>query len=128
MRFVRDRGFSRMMSKALRRPAKRFPRPSPSLGQDERRTSSSRPSGEYWTNRNRAARFQKGRQDALGLGWANHDHHTYRSSREHFPRLIAILEDLGFQCRERFYAGREAGWGCTGAGTGGKPGRDLRRR
>jgi hypothetical protein len=66
---------------------------------------------DYWTARNRAARFQKGRQDALGLGWANHDHHTYRSSREHFPRLIAILEDLGFQCRERFYAGREAGWG-----------------
>jgi hypothetical protein len=66
---------------------------------------------EYWTARNHAGRFQKGRQDALGLGWANHDHHTYRSSREHFARLIAILEDLGFQCRERFYAGREAGWG-----------------
>ncbi len=66
---------------------------------------------DYWTARNRAARFQKARQDALGLGWANHDHHTYRSSREQFPRLIAILEDLGFQCRERFYAGREAGWG-----------------
>lgn len=66
---------------------------------------------QYWTARNGAARFQKARQDALGLGWANHDHHTYRSSREHFPRLIAILEHLGFQCRERFYAGREAGWG-----------------
>ena len=26
-------------------------------------------------------------------------------------RLIALLEDLGFVCRERFYAGREAGWG-----------------
>ena len=36
----------------------------------------------YWTSRNRAARFQKARQDALGLGWANHDHHTYRCSRE----------------------------------------------
>ena len=32
----------------------------------------------YWTSRNHAARFQKCRQDALGLGWANHDHHTYR--------------------------------------------------
>ncbi len=66
---------------------------------------------EYWTNRNRAARFQKARQDALGLGWANHDHHTYRSSREHFARLIEILAPMGFRCRERFYAGREAGWG-----------------
>jgi hypothetical protein len=66
---------------------------------------------EYWTNRNRAARFQKARQDALGLGWANHDHHTYRSSRERFAPLIAILEELGLRCRERFYAGREAGWG-----------------
>jgi hypothetical protein len=66
---------------------------------------------EYWTGRNRAARFQKSRQDALGLGWANHDHHTYRSSRRHFALLIGVLEDLGLHCRERFYAGREAGWG-----------------
>ncbi len=51
------------------------------------------------------------RQDRLGLGWANHDHHTYRSSRAAFSQLISILELLGFQCRERFYAGREAGWG-----------------
>ena len=66
---------------------------------------------QYWTGRNRAAQFQKSRQDALGLGWANHDHHTYRSGREHFCRLIAILELLAFDCRERFYAGRAAGWG-----------------
>lgn len=66
---------------------------------------------EYWQRRNTAARVQKARQDALGLGWANHDHHTYRSSREQFARLIAVLEQLGFHCRERFYAGREAGWG-----------------
>ena len=65
----------------------------------------------YWQSRNRAAQVQKARQDALGLGWANHDHHTYRSSREHFALLISVLEDLGFQCRERFYAGRDAGWG-----------------
>jgi hypothetical protein len=25
--------------------------------------------------------------------------------------MIGIFEKLGFQCRERFYAGREAGWG-----------------
>lgn len=66
---------------------------------------------EYWTRRNRAAQVQYARQQRLGLGWANHDHHTYRSSREHFARLIAIWEKLGFVCRERFYAGAEAGWG-----------------
>lgn len=66
---------------------------------------------EYWTRRNRAAQIQKARQDKLGLGWANHDHHTYRSSRHCFTRLIALLEKLGFKCRERFYAGAEAGWG-----------------
>lgn len=66
---------------------------------------------DYWQSRNRAARVQKSRQDRLGLGWANHDHHTYRSSRDHFTRLIAALESLGFLCRERFYAGETAGWG-----------------
>lgn len=66
---------------------------------------------DHWQSRNRAAQLQKARQDALGLGWANHDHHTYRSSRRHFHRLIAVFETLGFRCRERFYAGAEAGWG-----------------
>lgn len=66
---------------------------------------------DNWQRRNRAGRIQRARQEALGLGWANHDHHTYRSSRSQFTRLIAFLEKLGFQLRERFYAGREAGWG-----------------
>lgn len=66
---------------------------------------------DYWQSRNRAARVQESRQDRLGLGWANHDHHTYRSSREHFARLVSALESLGFLCRERFYAGETAGWG-----------------
>ncbi|MCC7388371.1 MAG: hypothetical protein IT431_06345 [Phycisphaerales bacterium] len=66
---------------------------------------------EYWMRRNRAARAQKSRQDVLGLGWANHDHHTFRCSRENYTRVIATLEKLGFGLRERFYAGREAGWG-----------------
>lgn len=65
----------------------------------------------YWQRRNTAAQIQKSRQDRLGLGWGNHDHHTYRSSRHHFARLIAIMEKLGLRCRERFYAGKEAGWG-----------------
>src|SRR5206468_8335704 len=66
---------------------------------------------EYWESRNRAGRVQKARQDRLGLGWANHDHHTFRSSRRFFPRLIAMFETLGFQLRERFHAGKDAGWG-----------------
>ncbi len=65
----------------------------------------------YWENRNRAARVQKRRQDLLGLGWGNHDHHTFRCSREHFVDLIDFLQKLGFQKRERYYAGAEAGWG-----------------
>jgi len=66
---------------------------------------------EYWHRRNRAAQVQKARQDRLGLGWGNHDHHTYRSSRSCFHLLIAFFEKLGLVCRERFYAGKEAGWG-----------------
>jgi hypothetical protein len=66
---------------------------------------------EYWQHRCKAGAIQKLRQDRLGLGWANHDHHTYRSSRECFVPLIRVFEKLGFQCRERFTPGREAGWG-----------------
>jgi hypothetical protein len=66
---------------------------------------------EYWQRRNWAGQVQKARQDSLGLGWANHDHHTFRSSRSVFPQLIEILETFGFHPRERFYAGAEAGWG-----------------
>jgi hypothetical protein len=66
---------------------------------------------EYWQRRNRAAQIQYARQAMLGLGWGNDDHHTYRSSRETFARLIAVFESLGFYCRERFYAGHDAGWG-----------------
>jgi hypothetical protein len=65
----------------------------------------------FWQGRNRAAHVQKARQDKLGLGWANHDHHTYRCARENFKAHVALLEKLGLKCRERFYAGAEAGWG-----------------
>lgn len=65
----------------------------------------------YWQSRNHAGRVQYERQQRLGLGWANHDHHTYRSSRAAFAHLVATLEHMGFVGRERFYAGREAGWG-----------------
>ena len=65
----------------------------------------------YWQSKNRAGQIQKSRQDALGMGWANHDHHTFRSSRKHFQSLVRLFEILGFRSRERFYAGKEAGWG-----------------
>ena len=66
---------------------------------------------EYWMSRNQAGRVQKERQDKFGLGWANQDHHTFDSSRQYFYQTIRILEKLGFECRELFYAGAGAGWG-----------------
>jgi hypothetical protein len=65
----------------------------------------------YWESRNRAGQIQKRRQDSLGLGWSNHDHHTFRSSRRFFADLIEFLLRFGFQKRERYYAGAQAGWG-----------------
>lgn len=65
----------------------------------------------YWQAKNTAAQVQKARQDRVGMGWANHDHHTFRSSRKHFSDLVRLFEILGFHCRERFWAGAEAGWG-----------------
>lgn len=67
---------------------------------------------QYWQSRNRAAQVQKARQDALGLGWANHDHHTFRSSREHFLPLMEIFRTLGFKKRERYWPPcDDAEWG-----------------
>jgi hypothetical protein len=66
---------------------------------------------KYWQARNTSGQLQKNRQDRLGMGWSNHDHHTFRSSRKHFKSLVQLFEILGFHCRERFYAGEEAGWG-----------------
>jgi hypothetical protein len=65
----------------------------------------------FWEARNRAGQIQKRRQDRLGLGWGNHDHHTFRCSRRHFADLMTFLARLGFEKRERYYAGAEAGWG-----------------
>jgi hypothetical protein len=66
---------------------------------------------KFWLEKNKAALFQKERQDAFGLGWANHDHLAFRSSRRNFANLIKILELLGLEPREAFYAGEQAGWG-----------------
>jgi len=66
---------------------------------------------DYWQSRNRAGQIQYMRQHSIGVGWGNHDHHTYRSSRACFSDLIGLLELMGFECREKFHAGNEAGWG-----------------
>jgi hypothetical protein len=66
---------------------------------------------DYWMLRCPAGARQKARQDALGIGWANIDHHTYDSSRAHYRRTIGILEMLGYELREMLYAGDLAGWG-----------------
>jgi hypothetical protein len=65
----------------------------------------------FWQRRNTAASLQHARQDRLGLGWGNNDHHTFRCSRQGFRGLIEVLQVLGFRARERFYAGDDAGWG-----------------
>ena len=66
---------------------------------------------EYWMSRCPAGARQKARQDALGIGWANIDHHTYDGSRAHFAGTVRILEKLGYELREMLYAGALAGWG-----------------
>jgi hypothetical protein len=66
---------------------------------------------ERWEQRNSAARATRRGQDRFGLGWANRDHHTFRSSRVHFAALLALLDVLGFERREQFHAGADAGWG-----------------
>lgn len=66
---------------------------------------------KYYMTRNGAAQWQYAQQQNLGFGWANHDHHTYRSSRQSFRALMRLFLMMGFEMRERFYAGAEAGWG-----------------
>ncbi|MGO8805687.1 MAG: hypothetical protein ACLQO7_03645 [Candidatus Bathyarchaeia archaeon] len=65
----------------------------------------------YWETRNNAARVQKTRQNRVGAGWGNVDHHTFRSSRQNFSALIRLFEYLGLHLRESFHAGDQAGWG-----------------
>ncbi len=50
----------------------------------------------YWQQRNRAGQVQKERQDSLGLGWANHDHQAFRSSRRPFPGSSGSWKSLAF--------------------------------
>lgn len=66
---------------------------------------------QYWLQRNEDARIQKQRQDRMGLGYGNHDHHTFRCSRTNYASIIELFETMGLQSREAFYAGEKAGWG-----------------
>jgi hypothetical protein len=66
---------------------------------------------DYWMQRCASGRHQKARQDRLGIGWCNIDHHTYDGSRQHFRHTVRILEKLGYELREMLYAGEMAGWG-----------------
>ncbi len=56
----------------------------------------------YWEARNSTARFLKARQDTMGLGWGNHDHHAFRSERASVTRFIRLMQTMGFRLRERF--------------------------
>ncbi|MFW9799933.1 MAG: hypothetical protein ACFFD9_05825 [Candidatus Thorarchaeota archaeon] len=66
---------------------------------------------QFWMSREIGGQVQWAGQSRLGLGWGNHDHHAFRSSRENFHLLIQIFETLGFEPREQFFAGQKAGWG-----------------
>jgi len=66
---------------------------------------------DFWLRQCAAGRFVRTRQDAIGIGWANIDHHTYDSSRRHFRHAIQVFEKLGYEPREMLYAGELAGWG-----------------
>jgi hypothetical protein len=81
------------------------------VGQDIAASMAMQAEREFWQSRNTAARIQYARQQQLGLGWGNNDHHTFRSSRTNFVALLEVLEILGFTRRERFHAGEQAGWG-----------------
>lgn len=108
--FIRRRSFDQLAD-GFANARQMFDAAIPEIGRDRTCDLFFQAERAYWQARNDAGQIQRMRQDRLGLGWANHDHHTYRSSRAAFLPLIATLEHLGFECRERFYAGREAGWG-----------------
>jgi len=81
------------------------------LGQPWTAALFARAEREHWLAQTPSAQRQARRQDAWGLGWAHHDHHTYRCSRRWFAETVAVLELLGLAPRESFHAGNEAGWG-----------------
>ena len=92
-----------------------------------RATWSSRPSASTGSRATRAARVQKARQDRLGLGWANHDHHTFRCSRRFFPRLIGMFAPAGLRAAGELPRRRPRRLGRPDRRAPGHGDRDLRR-
>jgi hypothetical protein len=88
-----------------------FTRIAPKIGQARATDEFFAAERDYYMARNAAARHQYALQQLIGIGWANHDHHTYRSSRDSFQALLRLWDAMGFVMRERFYAGADAGWG-----------------
>ena len=82
---------------------------------------------DYWQSRNTAARVQKARQDRLGLGWANHDHHTFRCSRRFFPRVIGDVHPAGLRAPRAVPRRRPRRLGCADPRASGHRHRHLRR-
>jgi hypothetical protein len=108
--FTRPRRFE-SAREGMARTLERAEHLAASLGRDLAAWTAFRAERDYWLLRNRAGAVQRRRQERLGLGLANHDHYTFRSSRKHFAGLLKILAALGFKPREKFFAGKEAGWG-----------------
>ncbi len=75
----------------------------------------------YYAARNAAARWQHGRQQTIGLGWANHDHHTYRSSREGFRALDGAMAPDGLSVPRTILRRGGGGLGRTDFGASGVP-------
>ena len=96
---------------AVRAAGAAFAEAAASLGQARAADEFFAAERRWYMTRNTAARWMYERQRELGFEWANHDHHTYRSSRSAFRALQQLWIQMGFEPRERFYAGAEAGWG-----------------
>jgi hypothetical protein len=60
---------------------------------------------EYWQRRCTAGFLQWRRQQSVGIGWSNADHHGYVASRLHFLQTIDVFAALGFELGEVISAG-----------------------
>ena len=83
---------------------------------------------EYWMGRNRAGRLQRARQDALGLGWGNHDHHTLPQQPRAFPAARRAAGIAGHVLPRAVLRRRRGRLGRAGDGTVRLSGDGLRRR
>ncbi len=63
---------------------------------------------EYWQTRSALASTPHRRQRAAGVGWCTTANLSYASSRAHLPKLIQILETLGYRHRATLVRRRDA--------------------